>query len=53
MLTTLKEILGHAREDPLPPAIFGQIKQGVCSMVADKIHLLFAENQAWTPGADA
>ena len=41
------------REDPLPPVIFGQIKQGVCDVVADKIRLLFAENRAGTPGADA
>lgn len=39
------------REDPLPPAIFGPIKQGVCNVVADKIRLLFAENQAATLGA--
>jgi ketose-bisphosphate aldolase len=38
------------REDPLPPEIFGPIKQGVCDVVADKIRLLFADNKAWSAG---
>jgi fructose-bisphosphate aldolase class II len=41
------------REDPLPPEIFGPIKQGVSKVVAAKIRLLFAENRAWNPGATA
>jgi fructose-bisphosphate aldolase class II len=41
------------REDPLPSEIFGPIKHGVCDVVAEKIRLLFAENQAWEPGAVA
>ena len=41
------------REDPLPPEVFGQIKQGVSRVVAEKIRLLLAENRAWTSGASA
>ena len=40
-----------AREDPLPPEMFGTMKQGLGEVVAQKIRLLLAENQAWSPGA--
>jgi fructose-bisphosphate aldolase class II len=41
------------RKDPLPPDVFGPIKQGVCDVVAEKIRLLFAQNRAWTRGTAA
>ncbi|NLX97097.1 MAG: class II fructose-bisphosphate aldolase [Rhodopirellula sp.] len=41
------------REDPLPAELFRTIKQGVSSVVAEKIRLLMAENRAWTPGGAA
>jgi fructose-bisphosphate aldolase class II len=34
------------REDPLPSELFRTIKQGVCTVVAEKIRLLLAENRA-------
>ncbi|MFV1965516.1 MAG: ketose-bisphosphate aldolase [Pirellulaceae bacterium] len=41
------------REDPIPEQLFGPIQRNLCEVVEDKIRLLFAENRAWTPGADA
>ncbi len=41
------------REDPLPSELFRAIKQGVCTVVAEKIRLLLAENRAWAPGGAA
>jgi fructose-bisphosphate aldolase class II len=41
------------REDPLPTDMFGPIKAGVCRVVADKIHLLLAEDRAKVPGGPA
>ncbi len=49
MTRGLKQAAGTvAREDPLPSELFGTIKQGVCTVVAEKIRLLLAENRAWT-----
>ena len=39
------------REDPTPAEMFGPVKQRLNDVVADKIRLLFADNQAWTEGA--
>ena len=54
MARGLKQVAAKlTREDPLPPEMFGAIKQGLAEVVARKLRLLLAENQAWSPGAGA
>lgn len=42
---------GLTREDPLPRELFGEIRQGVCGFVADRIRALGSEGKAGEGGA--
>jgi hypothetical protein len=39
------------REDPIPQQLFGPIQRNLSAVVEEKIRLLSAHSQAWTPGA--